>query len=262
MSMNYSKKNQNKNRHHILLDPLQFAQNPSSCTHDALPNSLPSTPLHPYPLEHQVRSLLVIDYGSAFNTIVPLGSLTKLSYLGLYSSDSGTCGSWSIITWMGSFTQQDRLGLRKAGYSADKTIKAMPLKSERHQQCRTRAKRIAGNPNSQQQIVFSVAIRETLWSTADQDRGTGGASSSDHQTVKWHRDLSSSPTTLIFSHWRLLWLHCCLFWCIGYVGRFMLVVSFFFSSCTVSLVHTWLYCVRQIKLNLKLVLHLVAFCSM
>lgn len=184
MSMNYSKK-QNKNRHHILLDPLQFAQNPSSCTNEALPNSLPSTPLHPTPPtwppgERLILSLLVIDYGSAFNTIVPLGSLTKLSYLGLYSSDSGTCGSWSIITWMGSFTQQDRLALRKAGYSADKTIKATPLKSERHQQCRTRAKRIAGNPNSQQQIVFSVVIRETLWSTGDQDRGTGGASSSDH----------------------------------------------------------------------------------
>lgn len=172
MSMNYSKKTKQivitsfLTLYNLHRTPVAVQMKPYP-THSPLLHSTP--PTWP-PGERLILSLLVIDYGSAFNTIVPLGSLTKLSYLGLYSSDSGTCGSWSIITWMGSFTQQDRLALRKAGYSADKTIKATPLKSERHQQCRTRAKRIAGNPNSQQQIVFSVVIRETLWSTGDQDR--------------------------------------------------------------------------------------------
>ncbi len=67
------------------LDPLQFANRPNRSTDDTISHVLHSFPYIDSKNGNYVR-LLVIDYSSAFNTIVPIKLALKLTDLGLNSS--------------------------------------------------------------------------------------------------------------------------------------------------------------------------------
>ena len=62
------------------LDPLQFAYRPNRSTDDAISIALNTALSHLDNRNKYVR-LLLIDYSSAFNTIVPSKSITKLRTL-------------------------------------------------------------------------------------------------------------------------------------------------------------------------------------
>ena len=67
------------------LDPLQFAYRPNRSTEDALSIALHTTLSHLDKRNTYVRMLL-INYSSAFNTIVPSKLINKLRTLGLNTS--------------------------------------------------------------------------------------------------------------------------------------------------------------------------------
>ena len=67
------------------LDPLQFAYRPNRSTYDAILTALHTAVSHLDKRNTYVRMLL-IDYSSAFNTIVPSKLITKLRTLGLNTS--------------------------------------------------------------------------------------------------------------------------------------------------------------------------------
>jgi hypothetical protein len=67
------------------IDPLQFAYCPNRSTDDAIYIALHTALSHLDKRNTYVRRLL-IDYSSAFNTIVPSKLITK---------DPGTTGSWT-----------------------------------------------------------------------------------------------------------------------------------------------------------------------
>ena len=67
------------------LDPLQFAYRPNRSTDDGISIALHTALSHLDKRKSYVRMLL-IDYISAFNSIVPLKFITKLRNLGLNTS--------------------------------------------------------------------------------------------------------------------------------------------------------------------------------
>ena len=67
------------------LDPLQFAYRPNRSTGDAISIALRNALSHLDKRNTYVR-MLFIDYGSAFNTIVPSKIITKLRTQGLNTS--------------------------------------------------------------------------------------------------------------------------------------------------------------------------------
>jgi hypothetical protein len=67
------------------LDPLQFAYRPKRSTDDAISIALHTALSHLDKRNTYVR-MLIIDYSSAFNTIVPTKLITKLITLGLNTS--------------------------------------------------------------------------------------------------------------------------------------------------------------------------------
>ena len=69
----------------IILDPLQFTYCPNGSTDDAISIARHTALSHLDKNNIYVR-LLFIDYGSAFNTIVPSKLITKLRTLGLNTS--------------------------------------------------------------------------------------------------------------------------------------------------------------------------------
>ncbi len=68
------------------LDPFQFAYRPNRSTDDAISQVLHSSLTHIDSKTNNYVRLLFIDYGSAFNTIVPTKLAVKLSDLGLDTS--------------------------------------------------------------------------------------------------------------------------------------------------------------------------------
>ncbi len=68
------------------LDPLQFAYRPNRSTDDAISQVLHSSLTHIDSKNGNYVRLLLIDYSSAFNTIVPTKLAVKLSDLGLNTS--------------------------------------------------------------------------------------------------------------------------------------------------------------------------------
>ncbi len=67
------------------LDPLQFAYRPNRSTDEAISSTLHLTLTHLENKDSYVRMLL-IDFSSAFNTIIPQQLINKLSLLGLNTS--------------------------------------------------------------------------------------------------------------------------------------------------------------------------------
>ena len=67
------------------LDPLQFAYRPNRSTDDAISIAFHTSLSHLDKRNTYLRMLL-IDYSSAFNTIVPMKLITKLRTLGLNTS--------------------------------------------------------------------------------------------------------------------------------------------------------------------------------
>ncbi len=68
------------------LDPLQFAYRPNRSTDDAISQVLHSSLTHINSTNGNYVRLLLIDFSSAFNTIVPTKLAVKLSDLGLNTS--------------------------------------------------------------------------------------------------------------------------------------------------------------------------------
>ena len=64
------------------LDPLQFTYRPNRSTDDAISIAL-NTALFPLDKRYTDVRMVLIDYSSAFNTIVPSKLITKLRTLGL-----------------------------------------------------------------------------------------------------------------------------------------------------------------------------------
>ncbi len=70
----------------VTLDPLQFAYRPNRSTDDAISHVLHSSLTNIDSKNGNYVRLLFIDYSSAFNTIVPIKLVDKLTDLGLNSS--------------------------------------------------------------------------------------------------------------------------------------------------------------------------------
>ncbi len=70
----------------VTLDPLQFAYRPNGSTDDAISLVLHSSLTHIDSKNGNYARLLFIDYSSAFNTIVPIKLVVKLTDLSLNSS--------------------------------------------------------------------------------------------------------------------------------------------------------------------------------